>query len=295
MPSEAFERLYELFKEFPLTPNEGLEAMRIAYNGMADKFAIKDDIKFEAVDIDGVRAEMISAPYCIGDKIIMYLHGGAYVMGTIEMYYDMASRISRAAGIKVISVNYRLAPENKFPAGLDDSIAVYKWLLKKYSPKDIIIMGDSAGGGLTLATLLKIRSLALKMPLAAVCLSPWTDLAMTGKSIIEKAEVDPILNYDLLKYCADSYVGEDGDHCDPFVSPFYADLTGLPPILIMVGEREILLDDSMRFAKKAEFYGVDVTLVIAQEMTHVWSFFASVINEGQQAIEYIADYIQKRI
>ena len=296
MPSEAFAKLYEVFKLHQLTPMMGLDNLRSEYNNLAVSFPLSDEAIFEEVDVDGVRAEWTDVLESRPSSVLMYLHGGGYVMGTIEMYRDMTTRLATVGNVRVLSVDYRLAPENKFPAALNDSIKVYKWLLNKgYEANNIMIAGDSAGGGLVLATLLKIRSLGLEMPAAAVCISPWTDLALTGKTIKTNAGIDPILNYNLVKYFATCCVGEEGDRCDPFVSPFYADLSGLPPILIMVGEREILLDDSMRFAKKAEFYGVDATLVVAQEMTHMWPFFAGLIPEGQQAINYIGEYILKHI
>ncbi|MBR2178826.1 MAG: alpha/beta hydrolase [Selenomonadaceae bacterium] len=294
--SEAFDKLYEVFKTHRLSTELELETLREEYNNLAVSFPPIDGTTFKEVDAAGVRAEWVDVSESKPTAVVMYLHGGGYVMGTIEMYRDMTTRLAKVGKVKVLSVDYRLAPENKFPAALEDSIKVYKWLLsQEYKPQNIIIAGDSAGGGLTLATLLKIRSLGLKMPAAAVCISPWTDLALIGKSIEAKAEVDPILDYNLLKYFADCYVGEDGDRCKPFVSPFYADLSGLPPILMMVGEREVLLDDAIIFSQKVEYYGVKTTMVVAQGMTHIWPFFAPVIPEGQQAINYIGKFISKRI
>ena len=240
MPSEAFAKLYEVFKLHQLTPMMGLDNLRSEYNNLAVSFPLSDEAIFEEVDVDGVRAEWTDVLESRPSSVLMYLHGGGYVMGTIEMYRDMTTRLATVGNVRVLSVDYRLAPENKFPAALNDSIKVYKWLLNKgYEANNIMIAGDSAGGGLVLATLLKIRSLGLEMPAAAVCISPWTDLALTGKTIKTNAGIDPILNYNLVKYFATCCVGEEGDRCDPFVSPFYADLSGLPPILIMVGEREI--------------------------------------------------------
>ena len=157
-------------------------------------------------------------------------------------------------------------------------------------PDEIFFAGDGSGGGLLFSALLKFRSIGLKMPNSAAAVSPITDFSLTAKSILKNEKIDPVLNYDLLKFCADNYVGENGDRCNPFISPFYGDLTGIPPLLIMVGEKEILLDDAMRFAKKSEFYGVDSTFVVAKEMIHNWAFFAPIINEGQQAVDYIGQY-----
>ena len=294
--SEAFDKLYEVFKTHRLSPELGLETLRNEYNNLAVSFPPVDDAVYEEVDAGGVRAEWVDVLEDRPKAILMYLHGGGYVMGTVEMYHNMTAGLAKVGKVRVLSVDYRLAPENKFPAALEDSIKAYKWLLNQgYKSEDIVIGGDSAGGGLTLATLLKIRSLGLELPASAVCISPWTDLALIGKSIKAKAEADPILSRSLLKYLSDCYVGEEGDRCNPFVSPFYADLSGLPPILMMVGEREILLDDAIIFSQKAEYYGVKATMVVAQGMTHIWPFFAPVIPEGQQAINYIGKYISASV
>ena len=244
MPSEAFEKLYEVLKLHQLTPRIGLENLRAEYNNMAISFPVIEDAVFEDIEADGVRAEWIDSLESSPSLVMMYLHGGGYIMGTTKMYHNMLVRLANAAGVRVLTVDYRLAPENKFPAALNDSIKAYKWLLSKgYEPNKIVIAGDSAGGGLTLATLLKIRSLGLGMPAAAVCVSPWTDLALTSKSLQANSKIDPVLDYNLLKYFADCCVGEEGDRCDPFVSPFYADLTGLPPLTVMVASDEVLLDE----------------------------------------------------
>ena len=303
MSSKEFEQLYEKLKNNPLSLETGLNNLRKQYDSMIENFSPSYGISFEKVDINGVKAEWINAPAEWfnmpepgEEPVIMYLHGGGYIMGSVENYHYMTSKLSAVAGTKVLLLDYRLAPENKFPSALEDSITAYKYLLSQgYKSKNIILVGDSAGGGLLLATLLKMRSLGLKMPVTAVCVSPLTDLAQTGKSIQTNAEFDPFVSYELIKFCADCYVGEDGDRCDPFASPFYADLSGLPPMLMMVGSKEVLLDDSVRFARKAEFFGVDAQLVIAQEMIHAWSIFANVLPEGQQAINYIGEYIHKYI
>ena len=301
MSSKEFDNLYDRLKNNPLPINEGLATLRESYKNMVDKVPLIYGSKFKKVDINGVSAEWVTAPAewlsmseNFSEPIIMYLHGGGYIINNLEIYHYTAAKLSAVAGMSVLLADYKISPENKFPAALNDSITIYKWLLEQgYKAEEIIIMGDDAGGGLTLSTLLKIRSLGLKMPSLAICISPLTDLAQTGKSIQTNAETDPMMSYEFIKFCADCYVGEEGDRCDPFASPFYADLSGLPPMLIMVGSKEILLDDSVRFARKAEFFGVDAKLVIAQDMLHSWTIFAGMIPEGQQAIQYIGDFIHK--
>jgi epsilon-lactone hydrolase len=210
----------------------------------------------------------------IESAALLYLHGGRYTMGSTKAYrgFRCAAR-QRGGQTRALSIDYRLAPEHPYPAAIDDIVKSYKWLLAQHvDPARVIIAGDSAGGGLTLATLLELREKGITLPAAAVCLSPSTDLAQTGESITSKAADDIFLTSSLLDFCYGNFLGPDGDPTNPFVSPLYADLTGLPPLLVMVGTAEILLEDSIRLAAKAEAAGVDVDLVIGEEMFHVWRF-----------------------
>ena len=294
MASDSFAKLCEAFKKNPLTVRLGLNGLRSEFNNMSIGFKCSDETVFEIVDADGVKVEWVDVMDSILSRVIIYLHGGGYIMGTNEMYHHFAERLAQSTRARILLIDYRLAPENIFPSALNDVITVYKWLLKKsYSPNEIFFAGDGAGAGLMLSSFLKFRSLGIKMPSASACISPLTDLSLTAKSISLKSKVDPILTYELLKFCADNYVGDEGDRCNPFVSPFFGDLSGLPPLLTMVGENEILFDDALRFSKKAEFFGVDSTLVIAHGMIHNWSFFAPILNEGQQVIDYIGKYFAK--
>jgi len=217
-------------------------------------------------------------------------------MGSPAGYRNFVARICRAGEVRALSVDYRLAPEAPFPAALEDAVKTYQWLLQQQvQPSRIVIAGDSAGGGLTLSTLLALKEKGIPLPAAAICLSPSTDLARTGSSILTKATEDVFLTRELLDVCYDSYLGPRGDPQNPLASPLYSDLTGLPPLLIMVGTAEVLLDDSTRLAEKAKEAGVEVELQVAEGMFHVWSFFASVIPEGQQAVEAMGAFIRKRL
>jgi acetyl esterase/lipase len=191
-------------------------------------------------------------------------------------------------------LDYRLAPEYVFPAALEDAFAGYQWLIKneKIKPKNIIIAGDSAGGGLTIATLLKLRDSGSPLPAAAIGISPWMDLAVTGESIKKNANKDVMLDFYNLYFMAFLYLG-DVDPKNPLVSPLYADLKGLPPTLIQVGDAEVLLDDSIRFADRAKKAGVDITLDIWKDMPHVFQAGASLAPEGQQAIDKMGIFVQK--
>ena len=217
------------------------------------------------------------------------------MVGSVESNRDMVSRISRAADVRALGIDYRLAPESPFPAGLEDSVAAYRWLLSSGAdPARMVVLGDSARGGLTLATLLALRDAGEPLPAAGVRFSPWVDLEATGESMTTKADADPFVKRDRLLAMAKFYVG-DQDPRTPLAAPLHADLRGLPPLLIQVGTAETLLDDSTRIAERARAAGVDVTLEQWDDMIHVWQLFSSILPEGQQAIEHVGEFIRKHI
>ncbi len=261
---------------------------------LAKMVKIPKDVKCESVNAGGIPAEWISAPDAVETQVILYLHGGAYIIGSINSHREMVSRISRESKARVLIIDYRLAPEHPFPAAVEDAYTAYQWLIEdqKIAPNDLIIAGDSAGGGLTLATLINLRDKNKKLPAAAVCLSPWTDLGLTGESYKSKARIDPLLTIDGLMFGANLYL-VDTDYTNPLASPFYGDLTGLPPLLILVGTAELLLDDSVELAKRAKKAGVDITLDIWDDMPHVFPIFAAFAPEGQKGIKKITEFIHK--
>jgi len=224
--------------------------------------------------------------------VILYLHGGAYVQRTPVFHHRYTTNLANITKTRVLLVDYRLAPEHPFPAALEDAYAAYLWLLQQnYSPQKIVIAGDSAGGGLAVATLLYARDRSLPLPACAVLMSPWLDLAGTGNSIIRLSAADPQLSWENLEKSAQSYYGKYPP-THPLISPLYADLKGLPPMLIIAGGTEILLDDSIRFADRASVADVDVDLVVEPNMGHVWSIFDMVIPEAQVANRITNDFIQ---
>jgi len=241
-----------------------------------------------------VPAAWMITPEVAKDRAILYLHGGGYIQGSITSHQDLAQRISKASKIKVLLLDYRLAPEHPFPAALEDSVRAYEWLINNevYKPKNLIIAGDSAGGGLTLATLVKLRDQGVRLPATAVCLSPWTDLALTGDSIKLKLHEDPFISPDNLMFSAGLYLGKT-DPKNPYASPLYADLKGLPPLYIQVGSAEILLDDATRLAERAKEAGVEVQLDIWEDMIHVFQAFAVMAPEGKEGINKIGKFIKK--
>ena len=199
--------------------------------------------------------------------------------------------------MRALGIEYRLAPENPFPAAVDDAVAAYRWLLSAgLEPGRIVIVGDSAGGGQAIATLVALRDAGEPLPAAAVPVSPWVDLEGLGESMTTKAAVDPFVQPGRrrIEAMARMYVG-DGDIRAPLAAPLYADLHGLPPLLVMVGSSETLLDDSTRIAERARVAGVDVTLEIWDDMVHVWTLFAPILSEGQQAIDRIGEFIRQHV
>jgi acetyl esterase/lipase len=249
----------------------------------------------DLVDAGGVPAEWVVAAGAGGDRVLLYLHGGAYQIGSPATLRYMIAQLSAAAKARVLSVDYRLAPEHPFPAAVDDAVAAYRWLLAKGTdPAVIAFAGDSAGGGLALGTLVALRDAREPLPAVAVVMSPWTDLALTGESLQTRAAVDVMIKPAGMAETAATYLaGQDPRH--PYASPLYADLRGLPPVLIHVGDAEVILDDSTRFAARARDHGVDVTLVIWDEMPHVWHAFAGLLPEADQAIERIGSWLAERM
>ena len=198
----------------------------------------------EPVSAGGVDGEWISPANAPEDKAILYFHGGGFRIGSVASHRDLIAQIALASGCRVLAINYRLAPEHRFPAALDDALAAYGWMLDRGLKSDnIAFAGDSAGGNLVLAAMLALRERGLPLPVSAVLMSPWTDLAATGASYVSRAEADPIHQRPMILALAKNYLGGQGDPCDPLVSPLYADLRGLPPLLIQVGDRETVLDD----------------------------------------------------
>lgn len=262
------------------------------YTSIKRKDLIPSGVNFERVDANGVDAEWITPSNVETDKVLFYLFGGAYVVGTIETRRILPSLISDSSKIRALLVGYRLAPEHPFPAALDDSIAAYQWLLSNgIKAENIICAGGSAGGGLTVATLLKLKELSLPLPAGAVLLSPWTDLALRGESMKLNAEYEPELSKAVLLMAALAYSGKKRRK-NPLISPLYGDLKGLPPLLIHAGNIETLRDDSVRLAERAREAGVDVTLEVWDEMPHVFHNYINEIPESKQAIDKIGQYIQ---
>lgn len=253
-------------------------------------------VSAEATTVNGLYAEWLRPKAAPEGKVLLYFHGGAYLVGSCQTHRQLVSHIARAARINALVPEYRLAPEHPFPAAIEDAVGVYRSLLAQgFKPSDIYIAGDSAGGGLTIATLLSLRHAAVPLPAAAVLLSPFLDVTASGESAVTRAGQDPWFDAKEVVVVADNYCrgGEDLKH--PLVSPVFANVAGLPPTFIQVGDDEILLSDSTRFAEKMKAAGLDVEIEIWPEMWHVFQLFVGKMPESRRAIRRIGAYLRKRM
>jgi monoterpene epsilon-lactone hydrolase len=247
------------------------------------------------IDAGGVGAHRVVTPASRPDRHVLYLHGGAYRAGSPSTYRHFTWRIASAAQARVLIIDYRLAPEHPFPAALEDALSSYRWLLAEGAdPGRLTVMGDSAGGGLALALLLKLRDSGLPLPAAAIALSPWTDLALTGPSLGLNAKFDVLVNVeDTVLFAADYLAGADPR--EPYASPLYGDSTGLPPTLIQVSSDEILRDDAVRMVESMQRAHCRAELQTWPRMPHVWHLLAPVLPEGREAIAEIGKFLQRTL
>jgi acetyl esterase/lipase len=294
MSKQQLEALIQQLKANPVLEQPSIEAVRAGFEQMGETFPVPADVKREPVTAGGIKAEWVSAPEAAADRAVLYLHGGGYVIGSINTHRALAASVSRAAKARVLLIDYRLAPEHPHPAAVEDAVAAYRFLLQHgFSPKRIALAGDSAGGGLVVATLVALRDAGEKLPATGVCLSPWIDLECLGDSMKTKAEVDPMVQKEGVLQLAALYLGGKSPRT-PLAAPLYADLSGLPPLLIQVGTAETLLDDASRLAERARKAGVNVTYDPWEGMIHVWQLFAPMLDEGKQAIEKFGAFIEKQ-
>jgi monoterpene epsilon-lactone hydrolase len=290
--SEQLSKVLEILASRLRDPNATIAETRAGMERVSER--LPSDVKCEAVKAGGVPAQWIVPPGASAERVILYLHGGGYTMGSSNTHRAMIARIAQASNARALAIDYRLAPENPFPAAVEDAVAGYRWLLSEgHSPGRIIIAGDSAGGGLTLAALAALRDEGVPMPAGGVPISPWTDLEGSGESVRSRANRDPMIQPDGLVDMAKMYLGEQ-DARNPLASPLYADFRGFPPLLVQVGDAEILLDDATRVAARAREAGVQVELEVWEDMIHVWHAFAKLLPEGQEAIDRIGRFVAER-
>lgn len=259
---------------------------------------IPADTAVASIAAGGPRGEWVTAAGVSGTepRILFYIHGGGFTAGSAAAYRGLSSHLSATTGCRVLAVDYRWAPEEPFPAALDDCVAGYRWLVTAggAAPRTVVLVGDSAGGNLVAAMLLALKQGSDALPAAGVCLSPIFDLALTGDSVITRAERDPMILASSLQKCSTAYRG-NSDPRNPLMSPLYGDLSGLPPLLLQCGSEEMLRDDSVRLAAKAKAAGVDVTFEEWDEMVHVWHLFADRLADGRKALARVGEFVRAHI
>lgn len=292
-PSQELNAVLDMIRVRSQEVRKTTDDDRLSYERIMSVLPLDDDIETVRVGVNGIPAEWISAPESEDHRVVLYLHGGGYLFGSTRTHRVMLAHLARAAKAQVLALDYRLAPEIPFPAPVEDAVSAYQWLLAKgIAPKNIVIGGDSAGGGLVVAALVALRGVGEPMPAAGVCISPWSDMESTGKSMITNAESDPSVSKErLLKIAAVYLDGKDPQA--PLASPIHADLTGLPPLLLQVGGIEVLLDDSTMLKERAEKVGVSVEMEVWDDMPHVWHHYAPILPEARKAIGKIGEFVQE--
>lgn len=267
---------------------DGVEAARAHYDALGDPIAA--DIQIEP--LAAVRGQLLIPPTCEPGRALLYLHGGGYVFGSLVSHGGLAGELARHARCQVLQLDYRRAPEHPFPAAVDDAVAAYRWLLERFPAAHLAIAGDSAGGGLVLCAMVHARAQGLALPGAAVCLSPWVDLEATGESYRTRAHLDPLVQRKVVDEVIGHYLA-GADPRQPIASPIHADLTGFPPLLIQVGEREILYSDAAALATKARALALDVTFEEWPDMVHVWHLHYPRLATAREAIDRIAGFVRR--
>lgn len=294
--AEALKEQLRMLREAVLEQDATLEQQRAQYEMAAPMMcAAPEGVTWTGVDAGGVPAIWADPEDGSTDHVVMYVHGGGYWMGSAGGYRHFTGHLANAVGCRVLSVDYRLAPEYPHPAAVEDSTAAYRWLLDQgFDPARIAVSGDSAGGGLTMSTLVKLRDDGVALPVAGVPISPWIDMEGLGESMQTNADTDLLIDEAGLKEAADRFLaGQDAR--DPLAAPLYANLSGLPPLLIQAGGDETLLDDSTRLAAAAEGAGVDVQLDVFPEMQHVFHLFAGNMPEADEGFAQIGAWLRPRL
>ena len=271
----------------------GWEARRQRIDEVGSVWPVADDVRVTPADCDGVTGEWSIVPGSDASRVLLFFHGGGYCSGSVLSHRRMVTEAGRAAGVLTLAIEYSLAPEHLFPAAYDDALTAWRFLRSQGIPaRHITVGGDSAGGGLTAALACRLRDAGEDLPACLWLVSPWTDLTMSGASLVSKDAVDPLIHKDYLGELADAYVPAGMDRKDPRVSPLYAKLSGLPPMLIQVGSAEGLLDDAVRFAGEAGSADVPVTLEIWPHMIHAWSLWNAHLEPGRRALTNAGAFIR---
>jgi epsilon-lactone hydrolase len=287
--------LDQLLRDAPLDLGGDVAEQRVIFEEMMAAIPVPDDVTTSSGSLGGIPVVNVEVSGADPDSVIFYLHGGAYAIGTATSSVGLASDLARRAGTRLVTVDYRLAPEHPHPAAIEDAVGAYRGMLDGgVSPAAIAVAGESAGAGLAAALLVTLKHAGLPQPTAAVLMSPWADLTLSGDSIGEKAAVDPALTPEGLARRAADYLA-DGDPAGDLVSPIFADLIGLPPLLIQAGSHEILLDDATRLAARAAAADVAVTLEVTPGVPHVFQGFAAMLDEGDAALTSAGEFLRAHL
>jgi monoterpene epsilon-lactone hydrolase len=295
MSQQQKDALTEMLRNAPLDIGGDAIEERANFEKMLSAQPLADDVSTTAGELGGVRVLNIETGDANHDAVMLWFHGGWYVIGSPRTSAGLSSDLARRVGAKIISVDYRLAPEHPYPAALQDATAAYRGLLDSgVDPRSIAIVGESAGGGLAVALLASLAENGLAQPAAAFLLSPWTDLTLSGETMTSMVGIDPVFTREKVSVRAADYVGST-DPTDPSISPIFADLHGLPPILIQAGSHEILLDDSIRLARRAAIDDVDITLDVTPGVPHGFQAFAAILDEGDAALTRAAAFLDHHL
>lgn len=275
---------------------ENIPRSRMGFEKIGKRFAHNSSsCTYAMEEVQHCKGEWIRPKGAPKNKVLLYFHGGGYAVGSVATYRTMLTKLALYSNLNIFSFEYRLAPENPYPAAVEDAVMAYQWLIaKEFAPDNIAFGGDSAGGGLTLATLLYLRDKEKPLPACAICLSPWTDLTLSGASFSDKKAEDPMLIKEAFPFWAQNYYGNH-DPKTPYISPLFADCTGLPPIYIHVGSDELLLSDSTRFCEKAKAQGVEVEMEIFKNYFHVFHMFWQILPKGKKALKKLAVFLNKKL
>ena len=267
---------------------------RKAYDALGDLFPLAPDVQSQALTLGGVSAESTVTPAAKSPGIILYLHGGGYVYGSLESHRHLASELGRAAGARAIALDYRRAPEDPFPAALDDAVAAWRALLELGQPQHLALAGDSAGGGLAVALMVRLRELGLPQPTCCLLFSPWVDMLAQGATYTTNAARDPVVGREIINFCARQYIG-NALVDNPLASPVRADLRGIAPLTIFAGSTETLMDDSVQLARNAGLADVPVRLEIWPGMFHIWPSYHQMLAEGRKTISLAGSIIRSAL
>jgi acetyl esterase/lipase len=295
MSKEQQLQLDAILRQGGLDTSADVPTLRAAFNELMAQVPVASDVQQNAVEIGGVAGIEVTIQGIEAESVILYFHGGVYVIGSAAASVPLVGYLVRRTGAKAITLEYRLAPEHPYPAAVEDARAAYEGLLAQgIAPTQIALVGESAGGGLAVATLLALREAGVPLPSCAYVMSPYVDLTLSGESLAEKQEVDPLLTPDGLLARVPDYVG-GADASDPNISPIFADLTGLPPLLIQVGSHEVLLSDAVRLAGRAAISDAPVTLEVTPGVPHVFQAYAGLVDEAGVALDRASDFLKAHL